>query len=79
MLIADTEDHSINHVSFCLGKTASQNLQKQLEPGFVDFFLHVVLNRQGDDPLAALFVCRVLPLWSNALFENEIVRVSEHF
>ena len=47
MLVADTKDHSINHVPLLLWETTTQNLQKQLKPGFVDVFLHVVFHHEG--------------------------------
>jgi hypothetical protein len=77
MFVAYAENHSVDRVAFIFCKLAANYSQEKPQPSTVTFFSHVVFNRKGDDPLAAVFVCWVFPFGANAFLENQIVGVGD--
>lgn len=75
VLLSDAEDGSVDDLEVV--ELAGHHVQHQSLPGLVALLLHVLLDGQSHHPLAALLVVGVLPLWADALLEQQVVRVRD--
>ncbi len=75
VLITDREYRSVNQLVAVVREEAADHGEEEVGPGLLTLFFHVFFNRESDDPLAALAVVGVLPLWSDTLAEHQVVSV----
>ena len=79
MFFAHGQNYTVQLLHFFRVDRATDHGDKRLYPALTALLLHVFLDRECDDPLAAIAIAWVFPLRPNALLEHHVVRVGHDF
>jgi len=78
MLFPDGENNTIYGLHLCLIDLTWYEGDQRLKPGLPAFFFHVVLDGQGNYPLASSSIIDIFPLGSNSFLEKHIICVGHY-